>query len=588
MDIDFGRLKDFRYYANNFLKIKTEPPNAQILPFRLNPIQIKLDSLVERLLKEKGKAEIIILKARREGLSTYVEGRLFHETATTPNVGAFIIAHDKDGLDKIFNMSKLFYDELPTEIRPMKQYSSKKELVFANPNDKERLIEPGLRSSIEVFSANKGTASRSGGYHAAHFSEVAFYADAETLLTAVVSSTENAKFVFWESTANGRGDFFHNEWLNAKKGESVNTPIFFSWLEFPDYQEPLPNPQARKNLLHSLDEEEQMLVGKYHASPEQLYWRRRIIMRMQNDVDKFHQEYPVDDIEAFVASGNSYFPRTKLRELLNRTVEPIWVGELTGMGLTQSDDGELWIWEHPTKGCDYVIGVDSCEGTEDGDPAAMQVLKVPRGGMPIIEQVAEWHGSLDPVSLGKYSVLLARLYNEALLVPEINNHGHTTLNEIKENYFNVYFWQYFDRFGKTYSKKLGWETNISTRPLLCDYTLACINADVLILRSEELVDEMMNFIRRPTYMNAGGDAESGKHDDLLMAFMIALFCLAHSELDSGSLLKNLGSFGKSDDIIIDSKPGKILTFKSRTNIDESFLPPEEGDYYTGDQAWLNY
>ena len=49
-------------------------------------------------------------------------------------------------------MSKLYYEELPTIIKPMIKYSNGKELVFENPTGDplEKKNNPGLRSKITV------------------------------------------------------------------------------------------------------------------------------------------------------------------------------------------------------------------------------------------------------------------------------------------------------------------------------------------------------------------------------------------------------------------------------------------------------
>jgi hypothetical protein len=591
-NFDLSRIHEFSYYAPRLLRIKTPPPSQKLVTLHFNPVQQKLDSLWEHSLRTQGLIRFIILKARRHGISTYVEGRIFHKSVTLANTNAYIIAQDKDGLNTIFGMSKLFWEELPPYFRPMKRYSNEKRLLFENPNDKLRLTNPGLRSAIEVFSANKVTASRSGGYSLAHFSEVAFYPDAETLMTATAPGIPDAEGTvkIYESTANGVGNFFHTEWLKAKdsigkkRRLSNFVPIFFSWLEHPNYFVPFPSQEERRDFIDTMDDEEKQLQGKWKATLEQLHWRRRMITEMNatsNGEERFHQEFPTDDIEAFIASGQPYFPRKKLRAFLEKVIPPKWVGEMEGMKLVEGEGGELKVWEKPLPNETYVIAADVGEGNPaNGDPSCIEVLRYPTN-TPFIEQVAEWHGWVDPAAFAGKIYQLAMWYNEALVAPEVNNHGFTTLNELKQHYYNIYQWQYFDRFGQFLTKKLGWSTNVSTRPLLCDYTLACINADILVIRSKELVTEMMTFIKRSS---VGGEAEAGCHDDRVMSFMIALFVLAHNEA-TPTLLAHLGIH---PDPIID----KVTKFvKKLSNMDrdlEIYNIPEEREVDNNDQSWLNY
>lgn len=470
----------------------------------------------------------------------------------------------------------------------MKRYSSKKELVFENPNDKERLIDPGLRSSIEVFSANRVNASRSGGYSIAHFSEVAFYADAENLVTSTTPSIPDAlgTVKVYESTANGRGGFFHTEWMKAKdsltaKRKSSNFfPVFFSWLQFPDYSTDFLNSDEKHNFIETMDDEEREIQGKYTATFEQLHWRRKKILDLNGDVDKFHQEYPCDDVEAFISSGLSYFNRKKLREMLDRCAPPKWAGDVSSLGFTENDEGPLHLWERPKMGEEYVVSADVGGGVVGGDPSVIQVLKVPRDS-PMIMQVAEWRDWIDPISFAGKVINVARWYNEALVVPETNNHGFATLNEIKRVYWNIYQWQYFDRFGTFVSKKLGWETNGSTKPIMCDYTSGCINADLLVIRSSALIDEMMSFIKKPT---GGAEADVNCYDDRVMAYMIGLFTLGHS-FHTSSILEKMGLVG---DAVMEAEtlPKKLRPSSISHDLEDYYDEERLVDHQ--DRGWLNY
>ena len=73
---------DFPFYAKSALKIRTK--EGQIKPFVLNPAQQILDKAVQDQLKTEGKVRVIILKARQQGLSTYVGGYLYHQASQRP------------------------------------------------------------------------------------------------------------------------------------------------------------------------------------------------------------------------------------------------------------------------------------------------------------------------------------------------------------------------------------------------------------------------------------------------------------------------------------------------------------------------
>lgn len=160
--------KEFSYYAPSVLKIRTK--KGQLLPFRLNAMQMKIDATIERLKAEGKPVRIIVLKYRQGGCSTYTEGRIFHSTSMTPLVHSWIVAHEEDASTNLFNMSKLYYDELPGPLKPMRKASNAKELVFENPtaDPDEKKRRPGLRSKIKISTARNARAGRSDTIHNLH------------------------------------------------------------------------------------------------------------------------------------------------------------------------------------------------------------------------------------------------------------------------------------------------------------------------------------------------------------------------------------------------------------------------------------
>ena len=66
---------DFEFYSRSSLKIRTKVGDIQ--PLVLNPAQKILDDAVKKQMASEGKVRVIILKARQQGLSTYVGGYLY-------------------------------------------------------------------------------------------------------------------------------------------------------------------------------------------------------------------------------------------------------------------------------------------------------------------------------------------------------------------------------------------------------------------------------------------------------------------------------------------------------------------------------
>jgi DNA-directed RNA polymerase subunit RPC12/RpoP len=118
---------------------------------------------------------------------------------------------------------------------------------------------------------------------------------------------------------------------------------------------------------------------------------------------------------------------------------------------------------------------------------------------------------------------LGRWYNDALMSIELNKYD-TTGTEIRFRwqYPNVYRWKHPDSLN-VLSNKLGWVTNVSSRPRLWQHFKRWLDAHLLYVRSRNMVEEMKNFVKEEfDDARAGGDRE--EHDDEIIAGMISLYC----------------------------------------------------------------
>ena len=72
--------RDPVFYFNNCLKIQ-EFGTGELIPFELNEVQGILHKMMQRQIDRDEHVRMIVLKARRFGISTYVQGRFFHHAA---------------------------------------------------------------------------------------------------------------------------------------------------------------------------------------------------------------------------------------------------------------------------------------------------------------------------------------------------------------------------------------------------------------------------------------------------------------------------------------------------------------------------
>lgn len=294
------RLKDFEFFAKNFLKIRTK--DGKVLPFTINKAQDHIHRSLERQLKETGRVRAAILKGRQQGCSTYVQGRFFHKTVTNRGIKTFILTHEAEATKNLFEMTKRYYENLPPGLCPVAQKDSVKELRF----DK-------LDSSYVVGTAGNRGAGRSQTIQLCHGSEVAYWPFAEDHATGLMQAvgSQGDTEIILESTANGIGNYFHQVWVGAVNGTNGFQAIFVPWYWQEEYRDFTPG--------FRMSDEEEELYEQYQSdglTPEHIAWRRLKIYQFSADYDAgtshFNVEYPMTAALAFRNPVDDTFIPAKL------------------------------------------------------------------------------------------------------------------------------------------------------------------------------------------------------------------------------------------------------------------------------------
>jgi hypothetical protein len=284
------RLKnDFAHYADKCLRIRDK--DGKVHPFALNRVQTYLHQKLEEQKDKIGKVRAVVLKGRQQGCSTYVEGNFFHEVTHRKGVRAFILTHEQEATNNLFEMVQRFYDHCPEVVRPAVDASNAKELYFG-----------GLDSGYKVGTAGNKSVGRSSTIQLFHGSEVAYWPNAGDHAGGIMQAIPDAPGtkVILESTANGIGNYFHEQWQKAESGESEYIAVFLPWYWQDEYRK-----QAPKDF--TVEEDEAQLKEIYKLDNDQLYWRRTKIAEMGGDLWRFKQDYPCCAAEAFQTSGDDSF-----------------------------------------------------------------------------------------------------------------------------------------------------------------------------------------------------------------------------------------------------------------------------------------
>ena len=473
-----------------------------LVPYDVNPMQ---DNILENMDYMN-----IILKARKEGISTLVLALAVINCNEIPNYHAVFLADNEKNTKAIFSRVTDFLKHM--EGLDLDVDDSSETIKFHRTNAK-----------IEISTAGRKSAFRGSDIHFVHCSEIAFfqYPDVyEAVLEACDSS--GGAIVFFESTANGRNLFF-SLWNKAQgyPRESEFKPFFFGWNMHPEYKRPV----GPKFKLTTEELAYQVMVKEIYdidLSLEQMAWKRWKLNSMPNP-DKFPQEYPLTPHEAFLSSGNPVFRAKKLEDMkqtaidyrigsidLNRAGELAWVDESTN-GFTR-------LFEKPKPGKEYIIGADCAEGLEGGDFDAAYVQDAETG-----VQTAEFHGSVDPDQFAYELNKLGRFYNTALLAVERNNHGYTVNSNLYADFEYPRLYQEekdSDTMIAEATMNYGFRTTQKTRPLMVDIAKRFIRKGLVKINSVPCIDECLSFVTNKT-----GKAmhDVGMHDDRVFAAMITWY-----------------------------------------------------------------
>jgi hypothetical protein len=180
----------------------------------------------------------------------------------------------------------------------------------------------------------------------------------------------------------------------------------------------------------------------------------------------------------------------------------------------ENNFGPLEVWALPQIGKNYCIGADVAEGLVEGDWSVAQILDED------FNHVARFRIKTDPDLFGLDLVRLAKFYNDAYLGVENNNHGLTTLKSIQhEEYWNIFYTKHYDKIADKMTQKMGWSTNMRTKPLMIDKLATFIREMYLSTSDELFIGECLTYIIED---NGSTNAQVGEHDDCVMAMGIAL------------------------------------------------------------------
>jgi len=443
----------------------------------------------------------IVLKARQEGMSSFVLALFTVDFLIRPYSVSICISHRKDATDILFKKVKFYIkcylENLSKKLGVPYETLEKKWLLSDN---KSLLENAENHATFYIGTAGAKVGGRGGTANNILFSECAFYQDTE-LITAqeIVLGTsqmvaQGRGKIFIESTANGEGNYYHSEWERASlpadrdgNRQSAYKPRFFGWDEF--YTEEWVN-EKRKEF------------------PNEKMWK---------------QEYPKDPDEAFITSGTPYFDAMLLDAMMREAPDPISRGKFAPDGQLDEvygdADAPVNIYRDPDIGEQFVIFADPADSQ---DFCAAVACSKKNYDFPIV-----FNEVLDSSQFGYELYYLAKyIYNRTNMWPKLaveRNTGQATIYVLKQlNYPDLFRMVDFSAKGSTYEKGgIGWvttgyigngELRGTRRKMLDDLQLALKQGQIKIFDKTQ-IKQMKSF----QIVKGRAQARANKHDDLVMA-----------------------------------------------------------------------
>lgn len=583
-------LFDFAFWAATLVYIKNKEVGQPDCLFRLTYPQRRFVEMLERMRRAGKPIRIILLKARQWGGSTtsqiYMAWlQLVHRTG----LNSLIISNYNKGSETIKGMFKKMIEAYPVSMLHDvgDVYSENEEKLVGVGRSGLTQLVPQRNATISIGSAESPDSCRGGDYALVHLSEVGLWkaTDGKKPEDIVRSACSGVLYrpytmIVYESTANGVGNFFHNEYVAAKDPEikSQFEPLFISWFDIELYQLPFENNEELErfatwlyhNRLNGSAPSDREECGKYlwwlweiGATLEGIHWYVEERAKY-HDHGSMASEYPSDDVEAFVNSGAAVFDKYAVEALRPSTKKPPrYIGDIYAHGDEGEDalrnlkfkedaQGMLWVWNlpDPVNPNDqeevidrYLTVVDVGGRSHKADWSVIVVfdrLLMMDGGKPSV--VAQWYGHIDMDLLAWKAAQIAAFYDNSLLVIESNtlethdkerdvdgDQSTAILNQIKDIYPNLYARkQSEDAIIQGLPVRYGFHTNIATKPMIISTLVKVIREGLYVERDKRCIDEYLNYEKKP---NGSFGAKQGTHDDLLMTRAIGLhICFYEMEL----------------------------------------------------------
>jgi len=538
------------YFIETYLTIfdQTQGVAGMIIPFKLFDFQKDL------IKSYQDNRFVVANKYRQAGISTTTCAYIAWYVMFNQNRQVAIVADKLEtAVGELMTDVVDFINSCPSWLRPKTGRETENNL-----KDTQKLKIYDNDSKLGAF------ASKSlRGYTPTllFWDETAWAEKGDKFWTAALPSLVTGGRAIMVSTPSGLDAVFYKTFDGAKNREKNADNEFANnfyavelwWYNDPRYNKDLVwlKNKGKKNEIRledngrSNEQRFQLVDDGWEASND---WFDEQVRNANGDMRKVAQEL----LCSFLGSGDNFIAEEYLKRIQDKEILPPIRQEYM--------DNNMWIWEEPQAGEDYIMAMDASPGHGE-DFSTLNMLKtveiieekvVRKNGKTKkikikrhkVEQVAEYYGKISPQQLAEISYQYGKRYNDAYAIVDVTGgHGVHTVEKLLEiGYENVHHAEVAhkptrDRL-QGYIKKgqkvmpdgaVSYVDLIpgfyigNNRPSVLLEMQRAIHLEDVIIRSSRLLGELKTFIT--VAGNRVADHKRTFHDDSIMGLAIGLFTL---------------------------------------------------------------
>ena len=455
-----------------FIKCKQDPiyfakNYIKIVSLDEGLVHFKMWDFQEELIRNFHESRFNICKMPRQtGKSTTCVAYLLHYIVFNDSVNVGILANKAATARELLGRLQTAYENLPKWMQ--------QGILSWNKGSME------LENGSKILAAStSASAVRGMSFNIIFLDEFAFVPNhiAEAFFSSVYPTITSGKStkVIMVSTPCGMNHFYRY-WHDAQRGKNEYTATEVHWSEVP---------------------------GRDEA------WKEQTIKNTSE------QQFKVEFECEFLGSVDTLISVTKLRNLVFE--DPI-VNNHKG----------LLVYEHPVKGNDYIITVDTARGI-DHDSSAFIVFDITTYPYKTVARYK--NAEIKPMLFPNLIMDVAKAYNEAYVLVEINDIGEQVASILNYDleYENLLMCAMRGRNGQQVGSgfsgsktQLGVRKSQAVKKLGCSNLKTLMEDDKIITNDYDIIAELTTFVQK----KQSWEAEDGCHDDLAMCLVIFAWLVA--------------------------------------------------------------